>query len=118
MSLAAHRLSTTGSPIVRFGTKCASMTSTCSQSAPSTAAAWSASRAKSAASIGRAISGRSVLPDMDVSLLGAYFEGRGEHGVGAVPVRPQLNVGTVTQIGDGLEQRPGIERGHRVTAQR
>ena len=40
--------STTGRPRVRFGTKWLSMTSTCSQSAVATAAASSASRAKSA----------------------------------------------------------------------
>ena len=41
--------STTGRPSVRFGTKWLSITSTCSQSAtPETAAASSASRAKSA----------------------------------------------------------------------
>jgi hypothetical protein len=41
--------STTGRPMVRFGTKWLSMTSTCSQSAvAATAAASSASRAKSA----------------------------------------------------------------------
>ena len=38
----------TGRPKVRFGTKCASMTSKCSQSASATRWASSASRAKSA----------------------------------------------------------------------
>src|SRR5688572_21663078 len=38
----------TGRPKVRFGTKCASMTSTCSQSASATRAVSSARRAKSA----------------------------------------------------------------------
>ena len=57
MSVAASRLSTTGSPRVRFGTKWLSITSTCNQSEPATAAASSASRAKSAARIDGAISG-------------------------------------------------------------
>src|SRR5689334_1867269 len=118
MSLAANRLSTTGSPSVRFGTKCASITSTCNQSAPSTSAAASASRAKSAASIDGAISGRSALPDMNVTLLGVDLQGRSEHGVGAVAVWPQLNVRAVAQVGHRLEQRPGIQRGHRMPAQR
>ncbi|CAM5359546.1 hypothetical protein SAVIM40S_01401 [Streptomyces avidinii] len=48
MSVALLRDSTIGIPRVRFGTKWLSMTSTCSQSAPSTAFASSASRAKSA----------------------------------------------------------------------
>src|ERR1700742_101523 len=108
MSLAANRLSTTGSPIVRFGTKWASITSTCSQSAPLTTAASSANRAKSAARIDGAISSRSVLPDMG----SAYFEDGGEHGVGAVAMWPQLNVGPLPQICHRLEQRPGVQRGH------
>src|SRR3954451_22846889 len=65
MSVAARSDSTTGSPIVRLGTKCASMTSTCSQSAPSpgaprTAAASSARRAKSEARMLGAIIGRTL----------------------------------------------------------
>src|SRR5947209_5920364 len=124
MSLAANKLSTTGSPRVRFGTKWASITSTCNQSAPSTSAAASASRAKSAASIEGAISGRSVLADMNVSLLGAQTgivqldQRCGEHGVGAVPVRPQLYVGTVAEIRRRREQWPGIQRGHRMAPKR
>ena len=43
--------------MVRFGTKWLSITSTCTQSAPFTAATSSASRAKSAARIDGAISG-------------------------------------------------------------
>jgi len=46
--VALRRLCTTGKPIVKLGTKCASMTSTCSQSALRTAPASSPSRAKSA----------------------------------------------------------------------
>ncbi|SHV74007.1 Uncharacterised protein [Mycobacteroides abscessus subsp. abscessus] len=57
ISVAASRLSTTGSPRVRLGTKCPSITSTCSQSAPSTAAISSARRAKSADRIEGAIMG-------------------------------------------------------------
>jgi hypothetical protein len=57
MSVTARRLSTTGSPIVRFGTKWLSITSMCSQSAPVTIAASSARRAKSAARIDGAING-------------------------------------------------------------
>ena len=60
MSVAASRLSTTGRPSVRFGTKWLSITSTCSQSAPLTAAASSASREKSAARIDGAIIGRDM----------------------------------------------------------
>jgi hypothetical protein len=48
VSVAFARDSTTGMPRVRFGTKWLSITSTCSQSALDTAAASSASRAKSA----------------------------------------------------------------------
>src|SRR5271166_5713418 len=113
MSVAANRLSTTGSPIVRFGTKCASMTSTGNQSAPSTTAASWASRAKSAASIDGAISGRSVLPDMALSLVwrrSALRQHGSEHGVGAVPVWPQLDVGPLPQIWDRFEQRPDVHR--------
>ena len=33
-------------------------------------------------------------------------------------MRPQLNVGPVPQIRHRLEQRPGVQRGHRMTAQR
>jgi hypothetical protein len=51
------RLCTTGRPNVRLGTKCPSITSTCSQSAPGTALASSASRAKSADSRDGAIIG-------------------------------------------------------------
>src|SRR5450755_3221055 len=48
MSVAFSKDCTIGSPSVRFGTKWLSMTSTCSQSAPVTAAASSARWAKSA----------------------------------------------------------------------
>src|SRR3954462_7163237 len=119
MSVALSRLSTTGRPMVRFGTKWPSITSTCSQSAPCTAAASSASRAKSAARIDGAISGPPV-PDMSDTLLiyGKPTHHGCEHSVGAVSVRPQLHVGTVAQaFGKGLEQRSGIERFHRLAAQ-
>jgi hypothetical protein len=43
----------------------------------------------------------------------------GEHGVGAVPVWPKLRVGPLPEtVIDGFEERPGIQRAHRVTAQR
>src|SRR3954452_12863600 len=102
MLVAAIRLSTTGSPIVRFGTKWPSITSTCNQSAPFTAAASSASRAKSAARIDGAISGPPVR-GMSDTLLAA--QRRREHGVGAVSVWPELHVRPVPEpLGDRLEQ--------------
>ena len=69
-------------------------------------------RAKSAARIDGAISG---LRDMARS---PYFEGGREHRVGAVPVRPQLHVRPVTEVVDRIEQRPGVQRRHRMAAQR
>ena len=42
----------------------------------------------------------------------------GEHRVGAVPVRPQLHVRPGSEVSDGLEQRPGVQRGDRMAAQR
>ena len=66
-------------PSVRFGTKCASMTSTCNQSAPATAAASSASRAKSADRMDGAISGSDT-----VRIIGASVACRGR-GVQTIP---------------------------------
>src|SRR3954452_2775750 len=108
MSVYRSSDSTTGSPMVRLGTKWLSITSTCSQSAPLTAAASSASRAKSAARIEGAIRG--------TAMRSPYFEGGGEHRIGAVPVWPELHVGTVTEVVDGSEERPGVQCGHRVAA--
>src|SRR6476619_1451460 len=110
MSVLLSNASTTGSPMVRLGTKWLSITSTCNQSAPVTAAASSPSSAKSAARIDGAISG----PAMEST----YFEGGSEHRIGAVPVWPELHVGPVTETVDRFEQRPGVQCGDRVTAQR
>src|ERR1700758_4817689 len=103
MSVTASRLSTTGNPMVRFGTKWLSMTSTCNQSAPSTAAAWSARRAKSAARIDGAINGG----DVRFTLIRLAQRGR-EHRVGAVTVWPQLHVQPVAEAIRRFEQGPGV----------
>ncbi|SHX31333.1 Uncharacterised protein [Mycobacteroides abscessus subsp. abscessus] len=74
---------------MRLGTKCPSITSTCSQSAPSTAAISSARRAKSADRIEGAIMGARC--DMSFSLCApscVFTQEGGEHRVSAVPVRP------------------------------
>ena len=42
----------------------------------------------------------------------------GEHRVGAVPVRPQLHVRARPEFLHRAEQRPGVQRGHRLAAQR
>ena len=110
MSVVFSNDSTTGSPRVRFGTKWLSITSTCSQSAPVTTAASSASRAKSAARIDGAISG--------CAMDSPYFERGGEHRIGAVSVRPQLHVWPVSESVDRIEQRPGVQCRHRLAAQR
>src|SRR5215217_2469454 len=110
MSVRLSNASTTGSPMVKFGTKWLSITSTCSQSAPVTAAASSPSSAKSAARIDGAIRG--------TAMRSPYFEGGREHRIGAVPVWPELHVRTITEVVDGLEQRPGVQCGHWMAAQR
>ena len=48
----------------------------------------------------------------------AHFERSGEHRVGAVPMWPELHVGTVAEIVDRVEMRPGVQRGDRMAAQR
>src|SRR3954447_21898298 len=110
MSVLFSNASTTGSPMVRFGTKWLSITSTCSQSAPVTAATSSPSSAKSAARIDGAMRGP--------AMRSPYCESRGEHRIGAVPVWPELHVRSVAEIVDRIEQRPGVQRGDRVAAQR
>src|SRR5882757_955236 len=117
MSVTFSRLSTTGRPRVRFGTKWLSITSTCSQSAPLTAAVSSASRAKSAARIDGAIRGLAMAVSVAVgSSLLTHLQGGGEHGIRAVAVGPQLNVWSGADVGDPLEQGPGVDRTHRMTA--
>src|ERR1700712_5659723 len=93
MSVTFSRLSTTGRPRVRFGTKWLSITSTCSQSAPLTAAVSSASLAKSAARIDGAISGLAMAVSVTVDCRALlHLQRGGEHGISTVPVRPQLDV--------------------------
>src|SRR5256885_8810919 len=113
--VALRRLSTTGRPMVRLGTKWLSITSTCNQSAaPSTARASSARWAKSAARmLGARMSEVATTRSVYDGLLTAQH--RQEHRVGAVPVRPELRVRAVAERGQlGREQLPGIDKVNRV----
>src|SRR3977135_3574748 len=92
MSVLFSKASTTGSPMVRLGTKWLSITSTCSQSAPVTASASSPSSAKSAARIDGASSGPAMALTLYVGSSPAsssHLHGGGEHRIGAVPVWPE-----------------------------
>ena len=131
--VALRRLCTTGKPIVKLGTKCASMTSTCSQSALRTASASSPSRAKSAdrmlgAIIGSGTPSRSTAHQVhplivrarspcaavpltgEVEVVTDTSDGRerAEHGVGALPMRPQLDGRTLPEVGNAGEARPRV----------
>ena len=121
MSVALSRLSTTGRPRVRFGTKCASITSTCSQSAPARRrrprrrAGRSRRTGSTARSAGAGVDMASTVVPRRTLRGSARAAQRGrEHGVGAVPVRPQLHVvavgGARIQVARGREQRSGVQR--------
>src|SRR3954471_6111349 len=110
--VALRRLSTTGRPMVRLGTKWLSITSTCSQSAaPSTARASSARCAKSAARmLGATIRDDATTPSVYGPALAAAYH-REEHRVGTVPVRPQLHGPAGTEIGQvSRQQRPCVDK--------
>ena len=120
MSVAASSASTTGRPMVRFGTKWPSITSTCSQSAPSTAARprRPAGRSRRTGSTARSAGARRAGYAHRVesprrigarARLSPCAAARREHGVGAVPVRPQLH-GRARRRGPGTpgQARPGV----------
>src|SRR3954466_533402 len=110
--------------MVRLGTKWPSITSTCSQSAPVTESAASASRAKSAERMLGAIIG-SAPPETTVwgPAAAAVPAGTGrpargsiapeqgaEHRIGAVPVWPELDGGAAAQARHAREHRSGVDQ--------
>ena len=45
-----------------------------------------------------------------------HLQGRREHRIRAVPMRPQLDVRSRAEVGDGIEQRAGVDRAYGMTA--
>ena len=103
---------TTGRPMVRLGTKWLSITSTCSQSAPRTAAASSASRAKSAESrLGAIIGG--TLATLPASRSGLSGGAGPRRNIASVPCRcgQSCTAGPGPRSGTpGEARRAGVEQ--------
>src|SRR5438067_902653 len=95
--------------MVRLGTKWASMTSTCSQSAVATASACSPSRAKSADRMLGAIIGSGPTAGSLGSGADLTANQCEEHRICAVAVRPELHGRAVTELREAGQQRTGID---------
>src|SRR5690606_1634638 len=128
-SVRRNKDSTTGSPMVRFGTKWPSITSTCTQSAraspePAPASLSVPRSAKPADKILRALNGSwATLPSVDSrnrtaahgcfsvsEHSGGFAQHRAEHRIGAVPMRPQLHRRTVTEVGHTRKRHPRVDQ--------